>query len=74
MAGLATVRVRGRNGSRSFVLSESQIRLVQVAMTAGDTKDADFFGKKSASRVPLYIITSLSTGEIRTHAKKLFVS
>ncbi len=73
MAGLAAARSRGRNGGRKFALSKSQIRLVQVAMTARDTKVSDLCKEIGITRATLYRYVS-PNGEIRPHAKKLFVS
>lgn len=73
MAGLAAARARGRNGGRKFALSKSQIRLVQAAMTARDTKVSDLCKEIGITRATLYRYVS-PNGEIRSHAKKLFVS
>jgi DNA invertase Pin-like site-specific DNA recombinase len=73
MAGLAAARARGRNGGRKFALSKSQIRLAQVAMTARDTKVSDLCKEIGITRATLYRYVS-PNGEIRAHAKKLFVS
>lgn len=73
MAGLAAARARGRNGGRKFAITKSQLRLVQAAMGARDTKVSELCTEIGVTRATLYRYVC-PEGKIRPHGQKLLNS
>lgn len=70
MAGLQTVRARGRKGGRKFNLTKSQVRLAEASMKNRDTSVVELCKEVKITRATLYKYIS-PKGQIRDYGKRV---
>jgi DNA invertase Pin-like site-specific DNA recombinase len=70
IAGLASARARGRNGSRPYTMTPAKPRLAQAAMAKRDTKVGDLCKVLGVTRQTLYRFVD-PKGKLRADGAKL---
>ncbi len=69
-AGLASARVKGRNGGRKIEMTKAQVQRAQVAMSHRDTRVSDLCKELKISRTTLYRYVG-PKGELREYGEKV---